>query len=128
MKKHLPWTTILPAVAFIFIAENLSKFSPIVVLVFDGLSLLTIMTIAIWSRRKLRVELRELWRLADQLGCSTQQIQAMALAAYPQFKYGQIDWALSRGDHPQFFPSRRIVRKVLATLNQLKLPSAYYGN
>ncbi|KRK33140.1 hypothetical protein [Loigolactobacillus bifermentans] len=87
----------------------LPQLNPYAVLVFDIVLLIIVIIGALWSRRRLRGELRELWALAAQLGYTTQQVRAIAETAYPQFKYGLIDWDQSRGATPQFFPSRRVL-------------------
>lgn len=56
---------------------------------------------------QLRVaQLRRLWGLADELGYDEAELSRRA----PQ--YGRIDWALSRPDKLQFFPSDRVVARL----------------
>ncbi|WP_390406431.1 hypothetical protein [Lacticaseibacillus jixiensis] len=51
-------------------------------------------------------QLRRLWGLADQLGYGPAELKQRA----PQ--YGTIDWALSRPEQLQFYPSDRIVARL----------------
>lgn len=118
MKLRQHWSTILSVVGFTIVFGLLPELNVYVVFAFDLSLLLVAVVVAIWSRHKLRGELQTMWRLADQLGYSTQQVRLLAETVYPQFKYGLIDWDQSRGTAPQFFPSRRVVRRVLATLQQ----------
>lgn len=118
MKIKRYWPTLLLVIIWVAGFPLLPQLNPYAVLVFDIVLLIIVIIGALWSRRRLRGELRELWALAAQLGYTTQQVRAIAETAYPQFKYGLIDWDQSRGATPQFFPSRRVVRRVLVILKQ----------